>query len=51
MSHAKAQVQDPTPIAVVLTWAMVPLCMGGVGVRGFSRPAREGLLLNIRSWG
>jgi hypothetical protein len=26
------------PVVVVLTWATMPLCMGGAGVQGFSRP-------------
>jgi len=33
-------------VAVVLKWATVLLCRGGAGVRGFSRPTCEGLLLN-----
>jgi len=28
-----------------------PLCMGGTGVRGFSRLAWEGLLLSVMPWG
>jgi hypothetical protein len=46
----------PTPkhrskIQLSLTWTAVPLCMGGVGVRGFSRPIWEGFLLKHNVWG
>jgi hypothetical protein len=34
LSHDKAQVQGLALVTVILTWAMVPLFLGGVGVLG-----------------
>jgi hypothetical protein len=36
-SHDK-QAQGPALVEVILTWAMVPLCMGGAGAQGLSYP-------------
>jgi hypothetical protein len=44
MFHVEAGLRSG-PVTVILTWAKVPLCIGGTWVRRFSRHVREGLLL------
>jgi hypothetical protein len=39
LSHTKVQVYGLTLVVVVLTWAMLPLCVSGTRDRGFSWPA------------